>query len=185
MKRSHGYGRARMTKSTSLDGGFDQDAMKKEADDSAADYDKLHELGQKFESDKAAIEKAIDQVENSAMSSADKKQTLLRLRSELEQLQKEYDAQVTEAEKELEKDIRDQIDDFKEAADEAQEQADSLNDVELDTGSADLSAAADAARAQKEAYEKLREENVQRLELKIQQAEIQKRNMRSRRLSGR
>ena len=185
MRRSHGYGRARMTKSTSLDGGFDQDAMKKEADDSATDYDELHELGQKFESDKASIETAIDEVENSAMSAADKKQILIKLRTEFKQLQEDYEKQVTEAEKELEKDIRDQIDDFKEAADEAQEQADKLRGVEIDTESADLSAAADAAMAQKEVYEKLREENVQRLELKIQQAQIQQRNMRSRKLSGR
>ena len=174
-----------MSKSTSLDGEFDQDAMTKEADDSFADHDKLRELGEKFESDKAAIEDAIDRVEASSLSTSDKKQQLLNLKSELEKLQKEYETQVTEAEKEIEDEIREQIDNFQEAADEAQEQADALLGVQMDTGVADLSGAADAAIAQKEAYERLRQENVQRLELKIQQAEIQKRNMRSRRLSGR
>lgn len=165
---------------------FDRGSMQRDADDSISEYQRIHELGEQFEADKAKLEDCMERIDQSAISDEDKKKMKQELELALELKKAEYDKQVTQVEKEIEKEMIGLSDHIQEAAKEAQSQADSLKRATMSLDqTGNTSKAADAAMAQKEAYEKTREEALQKLDLQMQQAAIQRRNMLAKRLRGR
>lgn len=165
----------------SLDGTI----LQKESNDQVQEGTKLHELGTKFESDKAKLEDEIEKVQNSKISDADKRKLVAQLEGAITKLQEQYDKEVTEEERKVQEELEGQIESMQEAADEMERQADSLRNVQMDAASTDASAAADAAEAQKQTFENMKSEYVEKLKLQMEQAEIQQRIIRNRRLSGR
>lgn len=165
----------------SLDGTI----LQKESNDQVQEGIKLHELGTKFESDKAKLEDEIEKVQNSKISDADKRKLVAQLEEAITKLQEQYDKEVTEEERKVQEELEGQIESMQEAADEMERQADSLRNVQMDVASTDASAAADAAEAQKQTFENMKSEYVEKLKLQMEQAEIQQRIIRNRRLSGR
>lgn len=174
-------GASTMSRNKSLDSTI----LGNESGDRVDEGDKLHELGTKFESDKAKLEDEIDKVQNSRISEADKKKLIAQLNASIEALQEQYERDVTEEEKGVQKELMEQIDSMQEAADELECQASDLRSIKMEAASTDASAAADAADEQKQAFEQMKEEYLQKLNLQIEQAAIQQRSIRNRRLSGR
>ena len=170
-----------LSRNKSLDGTI----LNKESGDQVQEGTKLHELGVKFESDKAKLEDEIEKVQNSKISDADKRKLIAQLNAAIEALQEQYDQDVTAEEERVQQELMGQIESMQEAADELERQADDLRSIKMEAASTDASAAADAAEAQKQAFEQMKAEYVEKLNLQIEQAAIQQRNIRNRRLSGR
>ena len=86
----------RLGRSMGLSRGLDSRAMDEQAEDNVLEGTSLHELGEKFVSDKAKIEAEIEKVENSGISEQDKKKLIDQLESALSYLQDQYVLEVTE-----------------------------------------------------------------------------------------
>lgn len=175
----------RLGRSLGLSRGLDSRAMDEQAEDSVLEGTRLHELGEKFVSDKEKIEAEIEKVENSGISEQDKKKLIDQLENALSCLQDQYDLEVTEERERLKQELEYQILDMQDAADEMEKQADSLRDVHMEAASVDTSAAADAADEKKEEFENMKREYAEKLKLQMEQAEMQQRNIRNRRITGR
>lgn len=175
----------RLGRSMGLSRGLDSRAMDEQAEDNVLEGTRLHELGEKFVSDKAKIEAEIEKVENSGISEQDKKKLIDQLESALSYLQDQYDLEVTEERERLQQELESQILDMQDAADEMEKQADSLREVHMEAASVDTSAAADAADEKKEEFENMKREYAEKLKLQMEQAEMQQRNIRNRRITGR
>lgn len=159
--------------------------LNKEAGDQISEGEKLEQLGEKFLSDKNKLEDQIEKVQAANISERDKSKLIAQLNAAIEALQEQYDEEVTEEERRVQEELQEQIEVMQETENELAEQVDSLRSVQMDAASTDASAAADAAEAQKQAYENMKNEYIQKLNLQMEQAEIQQRNIRNRRLSGR
>ena len=165
----------------SLDGTI----LKGEAIDLAKEGDRLSGLAKEFAADKEKLEDAIDRVKCSAFSDEEKRKLITELEGGIAYIQEEYDRKVTELETEQQRKFMETIETMQEAADGMQRQSEDLRAVKLDQSAADTSAAADAADEKKQAFEEMKRESLEKLNLQMQQAEIQRRNIRNRRLSGR
>lgn len=177
MSMLHGRQRG---KNRSLDGTI----IRNESDNKLQEGTKLHELGKRFEADKAKLEKEITKVQNAKISEADKKNLIAELEGGIALLQEQYDKEVAEEEAKIQEELEGQIESMQEAADEFEKQADSLKNVQMDVASKDTSAAAEAAESKKKEFETMKSNYVEKLKLQMEQAETQRRNIRNRRLSG-
>lgn len=164
---------------------LDGTILNNEQKDAAREHEKLHELGEKFTADKDKLEDAKERVKASKISDSEKQNMLAELDAAIERAKEEYDEQVAELEQEQQREMQEGIDAMQEAADEAAQQADSLRNITMDAASVDASAAADAAEEKQREFEQMRDRAVEELNLKIEQANIQRRNMRASRLGGR
>ena len=162
--------------------GLDVDEMIKEREGTDSAIDEKLDLGEKFETDKKAIEEKIDEVEASDLPAKEKRQQLQILKEELEKLKKAYEEKVSELAEELLEKGQEEVDQMTESIEKLTEQEDSLREVKSESGEMDLSGAADAASERKKQFEKNKEEAIRNLDLKIQQLQIQQRNMRTNRL---
>ena len=155
-----------------------------EAEERIEKNDKLHGLGLRFESDKAKLEAEIDKVNASSISQKDKAAIISQLNAAILVLQEEYEEAVVQEEERVYGEIQEQIEQMEEAVDELDQQIDSLRDVSMEASSTDASAAADAAETKKQEFEQMKAEYAEKLKLQMDQAEIQRRNIRVRKLSG-
>lgn len=163
------------------------------------DYDVLHEdmdrhfdageelkgIGEKFVSDKEKLEDAIDRIQNSKLSLGEKAEMLAELNNTIEALKKQFDKDVAAVQAKVHGEIDELIDEVEQGVTELSEQANSLKEVSLDAASTDTSAAADAADKRKQEFEALQRESVQKLQLQMDSAARQQREMFRRRISGR
>lgn len=156
-----------------------------EAGERVAEGDRLHELGVKFESDKTKLEDEIEKVNASSISEKDKRNMIAQLNAAIERLQEQYDRDVAEEEERVQEEIQEQIEQMDEASKELEQQADSLRSVTMDAASTDASAAADATDAKRQEFEQMKAEYTEKLQLQMEQAEIQRRSIRARRAGGR
>lgn len=145
----------------------------------------IDELGKKFETDKATIELAIDSIENDNKSYEEKKKILNGLRKMLEDLQKQYEREVTEEEYKVQEKIREQLEIMQEVAEEFIQNADSIKNMKLEVVSASTDDSVRAAEEKKKEFEAMHKEYVDKLNLQIERAKMQQRNILARRLSGR
>lgn len=170
-----------LSKNRSLDGTI----IKEESDNKVQEGEMLHKLGEKFKSDKETLESEIEKVKDSIISDEDKREIIAQLEIAIEKLQEQYDQDVTAEEERLQQELMEQTESMQEAADEFDRQADDLRGVKMEAASTDMSSAAEAAEAKKQSFEQMKAEYVDKLNLQIEQANIQRRNIRKRRLSGR
>lgn len=164
---------------------LDETILQKEAGIQIDERTRLHELGNRFEADKAKLEDEIEIIQNSKMSQADKQKLIAQLNASIKALQEQYTREVEEEEARVQKEQEGQIESMQEAADELEHQASELRGIKMDVATTDASAAADAAEAQKQAFEQMKAEYTEKLNLQIEQATIQQRNIRNRRLDRR
>lgn len=164
---------------------LDMKILKRESKDKLEEGNKLKELGMKFESDKEKLENEIEKVKKAKISENDKKKLLTELENAMTKVQEQYEQDVAEEQKKVQEEMEGKIESMQEAANELGKQADSLRNLKMDAASTDASAAAAAADDQKKAFETMKKEYTDKLKLQIEQAEIQQRAMRTRRLSGR
>lgn len=161
------------------------DELHKETGEQVSEGDRLHELGAKFEEDKTKLEDAIERVQASSIKPEDKAKMIAELNAAIDALQAQYEDDVVAEEAKVQEEIEGQLEQMDQTIDELTEQADSLRDVTMDAASTDASAAAEAADAKKQEFEQMKEEYTEKLRLQMEQAEMQQRNIRNRRLSGR
>lgn len=161
--------------------GLDGTIIQKEYDNHLKDLDAIHKLGEKFNSDKQKLEAEIEKVEQSNIKPSDKSQLILILNAAIEELKTQYDREVSAEEEKLKKSMLEQTENMQNAADELNKQAASLRSVRMDAASTDASVAADAADSKKQAIEQMKTEYLEQLNLRIQAAKIQQRNILNRR----
>lgn len=161
------------------------DELHKETGEKVAEGDRLHELGAKFEADKTKLEDAIERAQAANIKPKDKARMIAELNAAIDALQAQYDDDVAAEEARVQEEIEGQIEQMGQTIDELAEQADSLREITMDAASTDASAAADAADAKKQEFEQMKGEYTEKLRLQMEQAEMQRRNIRARRLSGR
>lgn len=170
-----------LSRNRSLDGTI----IKRESDVQIQEGTKLHELGQKFEADKEKLEQEIEKIEHSSLSNAEKRTMLTELKNALIALKQQYNKEVTIEQARVQAEQKEKIESMEEAADELARQAEDLRSVQMEAASADTSAAADAADAQKAVFDDMKEKAVQKLQLQMEQAAAQQRRIHAQRLSGR
>lgn len=161
------------------------DELCKETEEQVVEGDRLQELGAKFEADKTKLEDEIERVQAANIDPEVKARMLAELNAAMDALLAQYDDEVAAEEAKVQEKIEGQIEQMEQSIDELSEQADSIRGVTMDAASTDASAAAEAADAKKQEFEQKKEEYIEELRLQMEQAEMQKRNIHARRLSGR
>lgn len=184
-KTSGGMSKMKHMRALSKNHGLDGTVIKNEAGNLIEKADKFHELGKKFETDKARLEEAIEKIQNSAISDPDKKILINQLNANIEILKEQYECNVTAEEQKIQQRLIEQTESMQEAADELEQRANDLRGIKMEAASVDTTAVADAAEEQKQVFERMKEEYVEKLNLQIEQAAIQRRNIQNRKLSGR
>lgn len=148
-------------------------------------WDDLDELGKQFLRDKAKLEEQFEIISNSDLAPQHKKGQLEALRVEVLQLQEDYQKMVVDKQNKLQEEHMEEIWQLQETADELGQQEERLRNIHLEVATTDTTAAANAAGEQKRMFEQTKAEYVEKLNLQIEQAEIQRREIRRNRLSGR
>ena len=161
------------------------DELNKETGERVSEGNRLHELGTKFEADKKKLEDAIEHVQAANIKSEDKARMITELNAAIDALQEQYNDTVTAEENRVQEEIEVRIEQMDQTIDELSEQEAYLREVTMDVASTDTSVAAEAADAKKQEFEQMKEEYAEKLRLQMEQAEIQRKTIRDRRLSGR
>lgn len=162
-------------------GEIDYTELDKETSEKVSEGDRLQKLGEKFESDKNKLEEEIDKVMAAKISRKDKAALLQELKAAIEKLQEQYDEDVAAEQARVQEEIQARTERMEEAVDELEQQADSLRGVNMDAAATDASSAADAAEAKKQEFEKMKSMYDEKLRMQMEQAEIQRNNIQSRR----
>lgn len=148
------------------------------------DNDRLHELGEKYVEDKKKLEDAIEQIQSSNIAGEDKQRMIDELKTAIDALEGQYKEEVEDPEAGVRDEIEDLLDQMGQTIDEFTKQTDSLRGVKMEAASIDANSAADAGDTKKQEFEQMKAEYVEKLRLQMQQADIQQRNIRARRLRG-
>ena len=164
---------------------LDYDELKRESDQQVQDGRKIGGLGAKYLSDKERLEAKIQDVQNSNLSENNKNKLIAELQSVITTLQDEYETEIVEEQDRIQENLQNEIQAMQEAMEELVRQAESLRNEKFDVGSTDISAAADTADSEKERLDTLKSEYTEQLKNQVEQAEIQRRNMRNKRFGGR
>ncbi|MBR5509863.1 MAG: hypothetical protein IKV59_07400 [Lachnospiraceae bacterium] len=165
--------------------GLDCYSIQKEASDQIQKNERLRELGEKYVRDKETLEKEIEKVKAAKISEEAKTKLIGELEGAIRTIQEQYAEAIVEEESRVEEDLEIQLELMREMAEEFGQQADSLRDVQVEVVGKDASdAAAAEAEAQKTEFERMREEYGAKLQLQMEQAQMQRRKIMLRRLSG-
>lgn len=173
---------------------LDRWVLQSEADSRVRELEKLRAAagggkkppgGGDFEEDLSKLEAAIERTQDSKISDSDKKAIIAQLDIAIEAVKEQYDRDITKEEERVQQELLELTESMQEAADESEHLAHELRSVEMVASDTDASAAADEADAQKEAFEQIKSEYVDKLNLQIEQAAIQRRNIQNGRLRGR
>lgn len=146
--------------------------------------DRLGELAGQFAADKSKLEDEIQKVEEANISDKDKAELIELLKTLIDELQDQYTQEIYEEEKRVQEEIEEQIEGMDTSIDKFQEQADSLRNVTMDVAGIDVSSAIAVADKKKNEFEQMRKEYIEKLDLQMKQAEMMKKQILSRRLSG-
>ena len=161
------------------------DELHKETGEQVSEGNRLHEIGIKFEKDKIKLENAIERVQASSIKAEDKAKMIAELDAAIDALQAQYEDDVVAEEAKVQEEIEERLSQMDQTIYELTEQGDALRDVTMAVATTDASAAADAADAKKQEFEIMKEKYIEKLRLQMERAEIQHRNIRNRRLTGR
>lgn len=164
---------------------LDRGVIRAETDKRIDEGNKLQMLGEKFEEDKEKLENEIDKVQNSSISEEDKRALINELNMAIEMLKEQYDTEVADEEERVQNELVEQLDAMQEGANESARLAKEFRDVQMEASNTDASAAADQAEEHKREFEQMKAEYLEKQELLREQAVIQQRKMRLRRLTGR
>lgn len=161
------------------------DEISRKSEEQVAELSRLGELGEKFISDKDKLESEKEKAKNAKISEEDKASILEELDAGIKKVQEQYEKDVAAEEQSTQETLESHIESMQETAEELEEQADSLRNIQLDAASTDASAAATAAEVKKQQFEAIKDEYTEKLKQKMEQAEMHRRDIRSRQLSRR
>lgn len=184
-KRTGGNTAMYKMKIKTLNRGIDGTKIGNDSDKAVGQAKNLDKLGEDFLADKAKLEQAFEEISNSTEFDDKHKRAMLQaLNESVRELQQDYEARVTKPQEKVQEELREQTEVMQEAADAMQEQSDSLRSIQMDVAATDTDSAADAADAEKQKFDQMKAEYVEKLNLQIQQQQLQKREIQRRRLSG-
>lgn len=164
---------------------LDGTIIRNEAEEKINEIQKLDDFGKKFEADKVRIENMLDQIEASDLESKERERQKRMLQQERERLKQKYESEIVEKQDELIEETKGDIEGLEEVANKLQEQENAIREIKSESGAMDTAAAADATAARKAEVQEHAREEAQKLQMRIEQKNIQMRNMRNNRLSGR
>ena len=150
----------------------------KEADGKVKEGERLDELGRDYLRDKEKFERQYENIANDpTLDRTHKKEQLQALRRAVEKLQEDYDKNVTENQEKVQEELNGLIETMQEAEKALDAQIDSLQNVQMDVAATDTSAAAEAAEAEKRKFREMHAKNVEELNLRIEQQQMQRREI--------
>jgi len=152
--------------------------------DNPPPWNNLDELGKRFLRDKARLEEQFNIISNSDLARQHKIDQLELLRTEVLKLYEDYQRMVVENQNQLYAEELQEITHLQEVAEALRQQEDRLRSVRFETSSADTTAAANTAEAQRLALEQEKMECVEKLKLQIEQAERQRQEIMQNRMSN-
>ena len=160
----------------------DRTVIRGEVDRKEQEIQRLHDLGEKFLSDKKELERQIEEAENASLPPDLKKKLLRKLKEDLLKLEEEYDAAVINPQAELEKEIQEDIYEMDDSISEMSRIEGELSSTKMDVSAADMASAAREVSAEQLAFEELKRETLERLNIKMRQKEQQARTIRAKNL---
>lgn len=166
--------------------GYDRTSFNNELKEKQDEISETYDLGERFEKSKSKLEAKMEEIENSDdISTSDKRNILKAMRNTLEKLETEYEEEVVEVIEELVEDFELILEDLQETADALKHKSESLKEVQLDAGSGDLSEASSTAEKEQIEFLRIKTSKKQEIELQMQRIQMQQRQMRVKKLSGR
>lgn len=169
----------RLVRVRSLDGKADSRYQKREIDNKLECQDNLRRLGEQFISDKESLEKKMEEVQESDMDELTKIGALDVLEEKLARIKEQYEKAVVEEEERCrERDRRE----HKGSSDDGRkysEQADNIKDWKSEATGEDIQDVTDELEKKRDELEQMKQDYVDQLSLRIQQANIQMRQMRA------
>lgn len=160
------------------------DELRKDAEEHIEAFNNIKLLGEKFESDKRKLEDAIDRVEASRVPEDAKQIMIDELNAAIDALEEQYREEVEEEEARVQESLETLLEHMGQTADEVTKEADSLRGVTTEAASIDATSAADLGETQKQELEQMLNEFHNQLRQEIEDAEIQKKNIHTRRSRG-
>lgn len=165
----------------------DKDALKHELSNCEKVGKELFEQGEKYRKDVETIEKEMERVKNSGLSETDKKNFLGALEISKELTQVEYQEKVEKPQEEVQDYMQLNLDETQEQIGELEATEECLNEMTMEGMEKErtLGAMMTDVQSQKQAFETMKTEYLEKLNLQMEQAKIQKQNIFKKQLSGR
>ncbi len=169
----------RLVRVRSLDGKADSRYQKREIDNKLECQDNLRRLGEQFISDKESLEKKMEDVQESDMDELTKIGALDVLEEKLARIKEQYEKAVVEEEERCREETEENIKDLQTMAENIQEQADNIKDWKSEATGEDIQDITDELEKKRDELEQMKQDYVDQLSLRIQQANMQMRQMRA------
>lgn len=164
---------------TDVDSGLDSGVIANNVNEYTESMQELYELGQKFEIDKANLEKEFQEIQALPLSNREKIALLQKLKYKVEKVKKEYDESVKKVHEKIQKAMEEQIRKMETAIEIWKQQADSMRNVTMEATTEDMSDVADIADERRESLEQMRQDN-----LKFLQEQLERMNQQSQNING-
>lgn len=179
MKKSRGFKMSRGKYS-----GLGYDELKENVEEIVGQQELSDDLVKRFIVDKEKIEERIERVQNSKIPEEEKSKFLSILDDCMNLLQLQYEDEVTAEQEKLQEEMQFQLEQMDEAAEEFDNQLKSLNDVSMDVASVTMDKAINEAEEKKQDFVNMRNEYTEKLNRQIEQANMLRRQILSRRMNG-
>jgi hypothetical protein len=158
---------------------------KQETEETQSEYSKIHELGTKFEADRAELDRTIEAIEMSDATDEYKEKARAKYEYAVEKLKEKYDRDVKEEEQKLEQELIEQEESAIESSQEHKKVAEETRKSKFEVSDVDMSEAAELAEQAALEMENIAKATADKRKLLKEQADIQRRNVRAQRLRSR
>lgn len=158
---------------------------KRETEATQSEYSKIHELGTKFETDRAELDRTIEAIEMSDATDEYKEKARAKYEYAVEKLKEKYDRDVKEEEQKLEQELIEQEESAIESSQEHKRVAEETRKSKFEVSDVDMSEAAELAAQAALEMENIAKATADKRKLLKEQADIQRRNVRVQRLRSR
>lgn len=160
--------------------------MKGEITETQNEYDNLIKgLGRDFEKERAKLDEAIEFIEMSNKDEDYKQKARKKYEYAVEMLKEKYDRDVKKVEEELEQQMLEQVEEMDEHIQENEKNIEAMREVKNEASETDMSEVVEMTEQDTKEWENLKTATLEKRKLLKEQADIQERNVRVRRLSGR
>lgn len=154
-------------------------------EEKTSESERLKKAGAELVADKEKVENELDRIRTSTGDEEVKKRLEKYLTEEIEKVQRRYVQEIAEAQEKLHEEIQDVLQVVKDNLENLIKTQEQMDTLKKDAPSVDLSTAENEVESKKKDYEALHRESVQKLQLQMDSAARQQREMFRRRISGR
>lgn len=160
-------------------------ALQNESKETQMEYKRFTEIGEKFEEDRAELDRTIEAVEMSNATKEYKEKAREKYEYAVELLKRKYDKEVKEAEDELEKEMIEQERIARESSAEHARVEAEVSKSKFEVSGIDMSEAAKMAGQESQELANIEKANAEQRRLLKEQADMQRRRVFVERLRGR